>query len=173
MVTIHTCYKDTEGNICPLSVEVDITPGLGIHIIGIHDSYVKETLLRSITAMQNCGYRIPGKKIVIKVVPAQSFPCNIDLAVALGILIESGQGGFFNPFKKTLVYGELALSGAILNPNDGEISPIALRRWAQRNGYDNIVTCDSDYATMYRNCGMLGFDMLYRIVEHINRDARI
>ena len=173
MTTIYSCYKDNQSDIRPLTIEVEITNGIGIHLVGMADMEVKSTLLRTITAMQACGYYVPGKKVVINVAPAQEYPCNIDLPVALGILIESGQAGGFNPFKKTLVYGELAPSGAILAPYNGEISPISLRKWAQNQGFEHIITHNSDEATTYRNCGMLGFDMLYRVIETINWDARL
>ena len=48
-----------------VTVETDITAGLGIHLVGLADAAVKESLLRTITAMQSMDFRIPGKKIVI------------------------------------------------------------------------------------------------------------
>ena len=49
----------------PVTVEVDITHGIGIHLVGLVDVAVKESLLRTVTALQSLGFRIPGKKIVI------------------------------------------------------------------------------------------------------------
>lgn len=49
----------------PVTVEVDITHGIGIHLVGLADVAVKESLLRTVTALQSLGFRIPGKKIVI------------------------------------------------------------------------------------------------------------
>lgn len=48
-----------------VTVEVDITMGIGIHLCGLGDIAVKESLLRTITALQSLNYHIPGKKIVI------------------------------------------------------------------------------------------------------------
>ena len=48
----------------PVTVEVDITTGIGIHLVGLADVAVKESLLRTMTALQSMGMRIPGKKIV-------------------------------------------------------------------------------------------------------------
>jgi hypothetical protein len=48
----------------PVTVEVDITLGIGIHLCGLADAAVKESLLRTVTALQAKGFRIPGKKIV-------------------------------------------------------------------------------------------------------------
>ena len=52
-------------NAVKVTVEVDITPGIGIHLCGLGDAAVKESLLRTVTALQSLGYHIPGKKIVI------------------------------------------------------------------------------------------------------------
>ena len=54
----------------PVTVEVDVTSGIGIHLVGLADVAVKESLLRTVTALQSRGFRIPGKKIVINLAPA-------------------------------------------------------------------------------------------------------
>ena len=64
------CAKCIGIDAVPVTVEVDITPGIGIHLVGMADIAVKESLLRTITALQSLGYHIPGKKIVINLAPA-------------------------------------------------------------------------------------------------------
>ena len=49
----------------PVTVEVDIRSGIGIHLVGLGDTAVKESLLRTVNALQSLGFNIPGKKIVI------------------------------------------------------------------------------------------------------------
>ena len=53
-----------------VTVEVDIDNGVGIHLVGMADVAVKESLLRTTTALISSGYRIPGRKIVINLAPA-------------------------------------------------------------------------------------------------------
>ena len=48
-----------------VNVEIDITQGIGIHLVGLADAAVKESLLRTSTALLSLGFRIPGRKIVI------------------------------------------------------------------------------------------------------------
>ena len=49
-------------------VECEITPGIGIHVVGsIEQDSVPEILLRVVTAIEAAGYTLPGKKIVINV----------------------------------------------------------------------------------------------------------
>ena len=46
-------------------VEVDIGPGIGIHLVGLADVAVKESLLRIIISLMSMDFKVPGKKIVI------------------------------------------------------------------------------------------------------------
>ncbi len=101
----------------PVTVEVDITQGIGIHLVGLADVAVKESLLRTITALQSLGFRIPGKKIVINLAPAdvRKNGSGYDLPIAIGILAASEQK-HFPGLDKYLIMGELGLgiSGCIL-----------------------------------------------------------
>ena len=54
----------------PVTVEVDINKGIGTHLVGLADASVRESLLRTITALQAAGYHVPGRKIVINLAPA-------------------------------------------------------------------------------------------------------
>lgn len=97
-------------------VEIDITHGIGIHLVGLADAAVKESLLRTTTALQALGYRIPGKKIVINLAPAdlRKNGSGYDLPIAVGIIAASGQEEL--PFaEKFLLMGELGLNGEVRN----------------------------------------------------------
>ena len=48
-----------------ITIETEIVPGIGIHLVGVRDALVKEILLRTVTALQSAGYYVPGKKIII------------------------------------------------------------------------------------------------------------
>ena len=101
IIEFHSCTY-FRGDIALYNLEVMVTPGVGIHLIGMPDAQCKETLLRVATAIQYLGYHIPGKKVVInvrKAVPVRVADgmyrpevCSaFDLPIALGILIASGQ----------------------------------------------------------------------------------
>ena len=72
----------------PVTVEVNITLGVGIHLVGLADAAVKESLLRTVTALQAKGFHIPGRKIVINLAPADLHKqgSGYDIPIALGIL---------------------------------------------------------------------------------------
>lgn len=98
----------------PVNVEVNISSGLGIHLVGLADVAVKESLLRTVTALQSMGFRIPGKKIVINLAPADMHKkgSGYDLPIALGIIASSGQGELPGA-GKYVIMGELGLDGSV------------------------------------------------------------
>lgn len=100
--------------VIPVTVEVSVTPGVGIFLVGLPDGAVRESLLRVTTALQACGYRIPGKKIVINLAPAdvRKEGSLFDCAIAMGILFASEQIRF--PMSEQVcLWGELALDGSL------------------------------------------------------------
>lgn len=98
----------------PVTVEVDITQGIGIHLVGMADVAVKESLLRTITALQALGFRVPGKKIVINLAPADMHKNGggYDLPIALGIIAASEQKSLPG-LERYLIMGELGLDGSV------------------------------------------------------------
>ena len=112
----------------PVTVEVDITPGIGIHLVGLADIAVKESLLRTVTAIQSIGYRIPGKRIVINLAPADLHKkgSGYDLPIALGIIAASQQADL-PALEDYLFLGELSLDGRI-RPVQGALPVVEMAR---------------------------------------------
>lgn len=105
-----------------ITVEVMVTTGISFHLVGLPDSAVRESQQRIGTALQTIGCRIPGKKIVINLAPAdiRKEGSSLDLAIAVGILSASGQYTFAEP-EQFILAGELALDGS-LRPVAGALS---------------------------------------------------
>ena len=57
-----------------VTVEVNTDKGVGYHLVGLPDNAIKESNFRIAAALQNNGYRIPGKKIIINM-------CNCIIAI--------------------------------------------------------------------------------------------
>ncbi len=113
LINIH-CAKCIGIDAVPVIVEINISAGLGIHLVGLADAAVKESLLRTITALQSLGFRIPGKKIVINLAPADMHKkgSGYDVPIALGIIAASSQRSL--PLMENfLVMGELGLDGGV------------------------------------------------------------
>ena len=109
-----SCAKCVGIKAVPVTVEVDITTGIGIHLVGLADIAVKESLLRTITALQSMEFRIPGKKIVINLAPADMHKngSGYDVPIAIGIIKASRQREFPH-LEDYIIMGELGLDGTI------------------------------------------------------------
>lgn len=113
LINIH-CAKCIGIDAVPVEIEVDIATGIGIHLVGLADTAIKESLLRTITALQSMGFRIPGKKIVINLAPADMHKkgSGYDVPIALGIIAASRQKDMPS-LGEFMIMGELGLDGTV------------------------------------------------------------
>ncbi|MEN8768751.1 MAG: YifB family Mg chelatase-like AAA ATPase [Candidatus Arcticimaribacter sp.] len=119
-----------------ITIEVNIDQGIGYHLVGLPDNAIKESNYRIAAALQNIGYKLPGKKITINMAPAdlRKEGSAYDLPIALGILTASKQieaptiGDY-------IIMGEIALDGAI-RPIKGAL-PIAIQ--ALKDGFKGFI----------------------------------
>ncbi len=118
-----------------ITIEVDITRGIKFYLVGLPDNAVKESEQRIRAALQNNGYRVPGKQIVINMAPAdiRKEGSAYDLPLAIGILAANKE---FENAKLAyyVIMGELSLDGSIL-PIKGAL-PIAIQ--AKEEGFKGI-----------------------------------
>ncbi len=108
-----------------IRVEVDVAPGMPIcHIVGLPDAALSEARERVRGAIRNSGFDYPLSRITINLAPAdrRKHGAAYDLAIAVGVLVASGQirasGG---PWA---LLGELSLSGAV-RPVPGVLPMVA------------------------------------------------
>ena len=118
----------------PIVIEVEISLGIGIHLVGLADAAVKESLLRTVTALQAKGFHIPGKKIIINLAPADMHKqgSGYDVPIALGIIAASAQRELPG-LEKYLIMGELGLDGSI-RPVSGILPMVELARRCRFRG---------------------------------------
>ena len=45
-----------------ITVEVNVSKGIGYHLVGLPDNAIKESNYRIASALSNNGFKIPGKK---------------------------------------------------------------------------------------------------------------
>lgn len=105
-------------NVVTVTVETDISAGVGLYIVGMPDIAVKESLMRITTALRCNGYSLPGKRIVINLAPAdiRKEGSSFDLAIAVALLcamevVPAERAGEY------IIMGELALDGTVRNIN--------------------------------------------------------
>lgn len=99
----------------PVNVEVDIHQGLpAFEIVGLASAAIKEARERVRAAIKNSGFEFPNHRITINLAPAdiRKEGSHLDLPMAIGILIASGQimGDERPPF---CMAGELSLDGSL------------------------------------------------------------
>ncbi|MFC4635648.1 YifB family Mg chelatase-like AAA ATPase [Dokdonia ponticola] len=119
-----------------ITVEVNVDKGIGYHLVGLPDNAIKESNYRIAAALQNNSYKIPGKKIIINMSPAdmRKEGSAYDLTLATGILVATGQikGDAIADY---IIMGELSLDGG-LQPIKGAL-PIAIT--AREEGFKGFI----------------------------------
>jgi len=103
----------------PVRVEVHLGNGLpGFSIVGLPAPVVRESKERVRAALSQCGFDWPAGRITVNLAPADlpKEGGRFDLAIAVGILVASGQLRPKPDLDGSELYGELAL--------DGELKPV-------------------------------------------------
>ncbi len=122
--------------VVPVTVEVSVSQGIGFHLVGLPDNAVKESIARVVSAITAIGYKIPGKKTVINMAPAdlKKEGSAFDAVIAVGLLAASGQIETAS-LEKTLIIGELSLDGCLRNVQG--VLPIAIK--AAELGFERCI----------------------------------
>ena len=153
-----------------VTVEVDIRSGIGIHLVGLGDTAVKESLLRTVNALQSLGYNIPGKKIIINLAPAdlRKNGSGYDLPIALGIIAASEQ-------RRLPLLGEYILMGELgLNGEVREIpGSLAYAEMAGQQGFRGCILPlrSAMEAVEYREIGVYGIRTLDEAIRILSGEG--
>jgi len=121
----------------PVRVEIDVHRGLpAFSVVGLPDVAVREARERVRTAMVNCGFEFPLRRIVANLAPASLRKAGpgLDLAMAVALLTASGQLQLPERPRLAMV-GELALDGAV-RPVPGVL---AIAEAARERGIEAIL----------------------------------
>ncbi|MDP8904937.1 MAG: YifB family Mg chelatase-like AAA ATPase, partial [Chloroflexota bacterium] len=106
-------------------VEIDVAPGLPVcHIVGLPDAALSEARERVRAAIRNSGFEYPNSRITVNLAPADrpKRGAAYDLAIAVGILVASGQIG--RGGGSWALLGELSLAGTV-QPVTGVLPMVA------------------------------------------------
>jgi magnesium chelatase family protein len=145
-------------------VEVNVDKGIGYHLVGLPDNAIKESNYRIAAALQNIGYKIPGKKITINMAPAdlRKEGSAYDLTLALGILTASNQINS-EAIGDYLIMGELSLDGS-LQPIKGAL-PIAIK--AKEEGFKGFILPNANAmeAAVVEDFEVYGVDNIKQVID--------
>ncbi|MBX9755957.1 MAG: YifB family Mg chelatase-like AAA ATPase, partial [Pseudomonadaceae bacterium] len=150
-----------------VTVEAHLANGLpSLALVGLPEAAVKESKDRVRSAILNCGFDFPARRITLNLAPAD-LPKDggrFDLAIALGILAASAQVPAA-ALANLECLGELALSGA-LRPIQG-VLPAALA--ARAAGRTLVVPrANAEEACLASGLQVLAVEHLLELAAHLN-----
>lgn len=152
----------------PVTVEVDITGGgLGLFLVGLPDSAVKESEQRIRAAFGNSDRRMSGRKIVVNLAPAdlRKEGAGFDLPIAVGILAAQSEIRT-DLLEGSMLAGELSLDGTV-KPVRG-VLPLA--DCARREGLRRIIVPaeNAAEAAVVEGIEAIGVRSLREVADYLN-----
>lgn len=156
-----------------ITVEVNVDKGIGYHLVGLPDNAIKESNYRIAAALQNNGYKIPGKKLILNMSPAdmRKEGSAYDLTLAMGILVATEQIQEKSPLDQYIIMGELSLDGS-LQPIRGAL-PIAIN--AKNEGYKGFILPkqNAKEAAIVEGLEVYGVENIKEVIDFFNEDVSL
>ena len=154
-----------------ITVEVNTDIGVGYHLVGLPDNAIKESNYRIAAALQNNGFKIPGKKITLNMAPAdlRKEGSAYDLTLAIGILVSTGQITEKHPLSEYIIMGELSLDGS-LQPIRGAL-PIAIK--AKEEGFKGFILPkqNAKEAAIVDGLEVYGVETIKEVIDFFNAEV--
>lgn len=155
-----------------ITVEVNIDKGIGYHLVGLPDNAVRESSFRISAALNNNSYKLPGKKIIINMAPAdiRKEGAAYDLTLAVGILAASHQikSDTINDY---IIMGELSLDGSF-QPIRG-VLPMAIKAKEEGFKYFMVPKANAKEAAIVDDLTILGVSHIMEVIQHFNGDKKM
>lgn len=159
-------------NAMTITVETSIDIGVNFMLVGLPDSAVKESQQRIESALQQVGYLLPGKKIIINMAPAdvKKEGSSYDLTIAIGILAASEQIKA-DHVSDYIIMGELSLDGG-LQPIKGAL-PIAIEAW--KKGFKGVIlpAPNAREAAIVNQLDVYGVENISEVIKFFNGEITL
>ncbi len=159
-------------NSTTITIEVDVSKGINFFMVGLPDSAVKESHHRIDTALKHIGFKIPGKRIVVNMAPAdiRKEGSAYDLPIAVGILAASEQINAPN-LNEYIIMGELSLDGSVQSIKGA--LPIAIQ--ARKEGFKGFIlpADNAREAAVVSNLDVYGIDNIKQVIDFFNGDIQL
>ena len=151
-----------------VSVETDISEGMPVfEMVGYLGSEVREAKERVRTALKNCGFHLPVKRITVNMLPAdlRKSGSGFDLPVAVSLL---GAMGEIRDTKSTEVFvaGELGLNGDIF-PING-ILPMVICAVEQKKHICVVPKENTEEAALITKATIVGVSHIREVIAFFN-----
>ncbi|WP_321280141.1 YifB family Mg chelatase-like AAA ATPase [Marinifilum fragile] len=155
-----------------ITIEVNVFPGVRFSLVGLPDNAVKESQQRIDSALREVGYKIPGKKIIINMAPAdiRKEGSAYDLPLAIGILTATEQIAC-DKLEKFVIMGELSLDGSLV-PIKG-VLPMAIQ--AREEGFEGLILpkANAREAAVVNKLKIYGADNISEVIGFLKGDLEI
>lgn len=155
-----------------VTVEVNLTSGIGLYLVGLPDNAVKESEERIRSAFENCEERFSGKKIVVNLAPAdlRKEGSGFDLPIAVAILGAMDRV-VCEKLSSTLFLGELSLDGSLRGVKG--VLPVVVK--ARERGLKRVVVPKENAleASVVSGIEVLGVEHLKQVIEWLNGDREL
>jgi magnesium chelatase family protein len=155
-----------------ITVEVNVDRGMKFFMVGLPDNAVKESQQRIEAALKNVGYKMPGKKTVVNMAPAniRKEGSSYDLTIAIGILAASGQMSE-EQVEQYIIMGELSLDGS-LQPIKGAL-PIAIQ--ARKEGFKGFILPkeNAKEAAVVDDLTVYGVNNIKEVIDFFNKEKKL
>lgn len=155
-----------------INVEVNISTGTRYYLVGLPDNAVKESLQRIESALTAIDCRMPRKKIVVNLAPAdiRKEGSSYDLSIAIGILAGSEQIGN-SKLDSCMLLGELSLDGSIQSVKGALLSTIQ----AKQEGFQEIIVPQANVreAAIVEGIAVYGVSNLREVVGFLNGQTEL
>lgn len=152
-----------------VTVEVHLSPGIpSLSIVGLPETAIKESKDRVRSALLNCHFEFPPRRITVNLAPAdlpKKEGGRFDLPIAIGILIASDQI-CVDGINNYELAGELALCGA-LRPFSGALPFAIAARFSKRNLI--IPSTNADEASLVNGVTVIPANNLLDVCAHLNQ----
>lgn len=159
-------------NAITITIEVNVGQGVNFFLVGLPDSAVKESQQRIEAALKNVGYKLPGKKIVINMAPAdiRKEGSAYDLPLAIGVLTASEQIKC-DDIGKYLIMGELSLDGGLQSIKG--VLPIAIQARKEKFKGFILPKQNAREAAVVDNLEVYGVENIREVIDFFNGKATL
>ncbi len=155
-----------------ITIESNIVDGTKFFVVGLPDNAVKESQHRVESSMKACGYRMPRRKVVINLAPAdiRKEGSAYDLPIAINVIQSSNQIDIPD-LDQYIIMGELALDGT-LRPIKG-VLPIAIE--ARKHNLKGFILPSENAAeaAIVNNLNVYGVSSLQEAIDHLTGIKRV
>ena len=155
-----------------ITIEVSVEKGVNFMLVGLPDNAVKESQQRIHSALLQVGHRIPQRKVIINMAPAdiRKEGAAYDLPLAIGILAADGQMQA-GELDRYVIMGELSLDGG-LRPIKGAL-PMAIE--ARKKKFKGIILPKDNAreAAIVNNLEVYGAENIQQVIDFLNGTGTI